>query len=290
MDTTTDLGIVVAIDRSSANAAALRWAAAEALLRNLPLTLVHVLNPIFIDRHDARLRARIRRWREYRGRRLLAETKATVAEITRLDSERVHTELRFGPTLSALNDVSNDASMLVVGSRFHGSVGGRRLRSVSAGLCSSAHCPVVVVHGGGGDLSSRPVIVGIDGSEASERAIAIAFDEASRRRVRLVAVHVWSDVGIFPLLGMDWHVDRDQADEVLGERLAGWQERYPDVVVERRVYCDRPAHWLVEAARQGGLVVVGSHGRGAITSLALGSVATAVAESVDVPVIVARRK
>jgi hypothetical protein len=37
-----------------------------------------------------------------------------------------------------------------------------------------------------------PVVVGIDGSPASESATAIAFDEASRRDAELVAVHAWS--------------------------------------------------------------------------------------------------
>jgi len=288
IDATTDLGIVVAIDGSPANDGAIRWGAAEAMLRDLPLTLTHVVSPVIIDSQDPRLRARIRRWRAHCAKSLLAETKAALAETTSLESDQLRTALRFGPTLKALTEISSDASMVIVGSRIHGSVGGRRLGSVSAGLCSRAHCPVVVVHDSGTHLADRPVVVGVDGSPASERAIAIAYDEASRRRIQLVAVHVWTDVGVFPLLGMDWHVYREEADEVLGERLAGWQERYPDVVVERRVYCDRPTHWLVEAASQAGLVVVGSHGRSAMASLVMGSVATAVAEAVDVPVIVAR--
>ena len=49
------------------------------------------------------------------------------------------------------------------------------------------------------------MLLGIDGSVASEEATAFAFDEASRRGVDLVALHAWSDVGVFPILGMDWH-------------------------------------------------------------------------------------
>lgn len=284
----TDPGIVVGIDRSPATDGAVGWGAAEAALRDLPLTLAHVVTPVIIDAQDPRLRARIQRWRVHCGQRLLTETKATLAEAGSLDAGRITTVIRFGQPVQALEGLSVGASMIVVGSRFHGSAGGRRLASVSAALCYRAHCPVAVVHCFDTELAGRPVVVGIDGSRASERATAIAFDEASRRGIGLVAVHVWSDVGVFPLLGMDWHLYRDEADEVLGERLAGWQERYPDVVVERQVYCDRPAHWLIEEAGRAGLVVVGSHGRSAFASLMLGSVATSVAEAVDVPVIVTR--
>lgn len=47
------------------------------------------------------------------------------------------------------------------------------------------------------DLQRAPVLVGIDGSEVSELATALAFDEASRRRVDLVALHTWMDIGVF---------------------------------------------------------------------------------------------
>ena len=39
----TDLGIVVGVDGSSSSKSAVRWAAHEARMRNVPLTLVHVV-------------------------------------------------------------------------------------------------------------------------------------------------------------------------------------------------------------------------------------------------------
>jgi nucleotide-binding universal stress UspA family protein len=131
--------------------------------------------------------------------------------------------------------------------------------------------------------------LGIDGSIASEAATALAFDEASRRGVDLVALHAWSDVGIPPLFINDWWYDlQTEARELLAERLAGWQEKYPDVHVDRRIVCDVPAHALVAESRVAQLVVVGSHGRGGFAGMLLGSVGAAVAHASDAPVIVVR--
>ena len=133
-----------------------------------------------------------------------------------------------------------------------------------------------------------PVVVGIDGSPASESATALAFDEASRRGVELVAVHAWSDFAVSELPGIEWSDVQKQAEETLAERLAGYQERYPDVTVRRVVVLDRPARQLLEQSEAAQLTVVGSHGRGGFAGMLLGSVSSAVAESARMPVIVAR--
>jgi nucleotide-binding universal stress UspA family protein len=110
--------------------------------------------------------------------------------------------------------------------------------------------------------NDAPVLVGVDGSPSSEAATALAFDEASRRCAPLVALHAWSDVGVFPILGMEWRAYRDEGDQVLAERLARWHETYPDVQVRRRLVCDVPARWLVDESKSVQLVVLGSRGRG----------------------------
>ena len=225
---------------------------------------------------------------DVRGHQILGDACRLAAETA--PAQEVRAELLFDSVVPSLVQLSKDATMLVVGSRGAGVFGPRPLGSISAGLCRHALCPTAVIHQRDDAIEDTklPVLVGIDGSPASEAATALAFDEASRRRVGLTALHAWSDVGVFPVLGMDWHTYRDERTEVLGERLTGWQERYPDVTVQRRLVCDRPTHWPLDEAGRAQLVVVGSHGRGGFAGMLLGLVSHAVAEAARVPVIVAR--
>ena len=151
---------------------------------------------------------------------------------------QIETELLFSPAVPTLVDLSKDADLVVVGSRGRGPFVRSVLGSVSASLIRHAHCPVAVIHDEDPLMpypAEAPVLVGIDGSPASEQATAIAFQEASWRGVDLVALHVWSDVGVNDYPANDWPAMKPAAERILAERLAGWQERYPDVTVRRVV-------------------------------------------------------
>ena len=197
-----------------------------------------------------------------------------------------------GPTLAILVDLSRDAELVVVGCRGRGALVRGLLGSVSSGLVRHAHCPVAIIHDEDPLMdkpADAPVVLGIDGSPASELAVDIAFDAASRHGVELVAVHAVCDADIMEVPGVDYKSLEQAAHEILGERLAGWQERYPDVKVSRVVTWSLPANALVEQSEKARLLVVGSHGRGTFAGLLLGSVSSAVAQAVRMPVIVARR-
>jgi nucleotide-binding universal stress UspA family protein len=290
---TGEYGILVAVDGSGESDAAVRWAALEAQLRNSTVTLAHVVVPVVTSWPVRSLQAEFNEWQEDNARQVLEQARKTLlSTLGESELPDVRSEVLHDYAVPALVGAAKKAEMVVVGSRGLGAFGRAVLGSVSSGVAHHARCPVAIVHTDDAQAPDHtsPVLLGIDGSPASEAATALAFDEASRRKVELVALHAWSDVGIFPVLGMDWHEYEDEGHEILGERLAGWQEQYPDVVVRRRIVCDRPARWLVEESQQAQLVVVGSHGRGGFPGMLLGSVSTAVAQSAKAPVIVVRGK
>jgi nucleotide-binding universal stress UspA family protein len=286
------LGIVVGVDESPAAKIAVQWAARDAELRKIPLTLVHAISPEIATRPNVRLPAGLARWQRDRGRRLVDDAFKVVEEVCqRGGPAEVHNEVLPSAAVPTLVDLSKDAELVVAGSLGSGRWPGRLLGSVSSGLLRYAHCPVAIVHDEDplrSHPSQAPVLVGIDGSSASESATAIAFDEASRRNVGLIAVHAWNDAHVSEWPGINWSATELIAYEVTAERLAGWQERYPDVPVHRIVVCDQPARQLVRRAEDAQLVVVGSRGRGGFAGMLVGSVSETVAQMARVPVIVAR--
>lgn len=212
------------------------------------------------------------------------------------DPVQVDSNVFHSASVSALVGLSADVAMVVVGRRGHSgasvyNVPGR----VSSALVYHAHCPVAVIHETEATIRNfehAPVLVGIDGSKASEAATGIAFEEASRRGVGLTALHVWVDPWVSDSKAMyqdaKWDARLAEEEEALAERLAGWHDRYPDVAVHRRVEIGDPAHWLIEASERTQLIVVGSHGCSPLRGTLLGSVGAAVVNRAKVPVIVAR--
>lgn len=286
-----DYGILVGVDGSQESSTAVCWAADEARRHGVPVTLMTVVTPAVATWPAGPLRETVADCVRENAEDTLAHARALVLADT--DSARipdVRTEVRHDAALSTLAAASRDARMVVVGNRGRGALGRLLMGSVSTGLLHHAHCPVTVVNSRYGRLPApaSPVVVGIDGSPASEAATALAFDEAAARGVDLVAVHVWSDIAALPYESAQWTAYEQSATEVLAERLAGWQERHPGVRVRRRLEYDAPARWLIVESQRAQLVVVGSHGRGGFAGMMLGSVSSTVVQSVDVPVTVVR--
>jgi nucleotide-binding universal stress UspA family protein len=284
-------GILVCVDGSAASDAAVVWATREAMMRQLPITLMHAVSPVVVGWPVGQLYTAMPDWQKETGQHALDQARKTLsASRNEPESPEIRTEMVYSSIVPALIEASKDAWMIVAGSQGLGALRRLLLGSVTTALRHHAHCQVAVIHADedmAPDLNA-PVLVGIDGSPASEAAIALAFDEASRRGVELAALHAWSDVGVFPMLGMDWRDSEAKGQEILAERLAGWQEQYPDVHVKRLIFCDKPSRWLLKEAERAQLVVVGSHGRGGFAGMLLGSVSSRVAQSATVPVVVVR--
>jgi nucleotide-binding universal stress UspA family protein len=292
-DQSEHLGIVVGVDGSTASTAAVRWAARRASKRNTGLTIVHASPPMVPMSSLVEWRgptpSDVMSAQEEQARRLIDDAAKTANDTA--DGLRIQAKAIAAEPVPALLELSNEAQILVVGRRGMSSLAGVLLGSVSIAMIHRARCPVAVIHDDPPEAASKdaPVLVGIDGSPASELATAIAIDEASWRGVELVALHAAYDGDPFGIHQLEWAAVEPKAHEALAERLAGWQERYPDVRVRRVVVFDQPAHHLIEQAKTAQLVVVGTRGHGEFTGLLLGSVSAAVVQATRTPIIVARR-
>ncbi|HWS94321.1 MAG TPA: universal stress protein, partial [Mycobacterium sp.] len=140
----THRGILVGVDRSASSTAAVSWAARDAAMRNVPLTLMHVIAPVvpavapwpeipipqdYFERQDDN------------ARRILEDARRAVANSTADHGPpSVNGVVVHGPTVSTLVNESKIADMMVVGCQGEGAPFG----SVSTGLMNHAHCPVAV--------------------------------------------------------------------------------------------------------------------------------------------------
>ncbi|MFI5589476.1 universal stress protein [Amycolatopsis sp. NPDC051758] len=294
---TTDPRITVGVDGSAGSTAAVTWAARIASLRHLELRIVHGLQVAGLyygggmsgigatQLFDAVLAD---------GERAVADARSLAASV---DKDLViTTELPNEPPVPILIDESRHARMLVVGRTGTGGFTGMLIGGTAGTVAAHAHCPVAVVRGRHASAvvpEEGPVVVGVDGSPNSEQALAVAFEEASLRGVPLVAVHAWNDAtyedtrGTARILTQPETLEEGE-ERLLVQRLAGWQEKYPDVEIRRQLVRDRPRHVLIEASRTAQLVVVGSRGRGGFTGMLLGSTSQALVQHAQSPVLVVR--
>ncbi|WP_328401643.1 universal stress protein [Nocardia sp. NBC_00403] len=280
--------VIVGIDGSSAATEALRWAAVDAVRHRAPLHIVYGIGaPADFGPGIAFNQIDYDAYREAGAKAVAAASEFATAAAAPLDDLDIATFVVEAPPIPVLLDRSKDARMLVVGTRGMGAFRRGLLGSVSTAVARHAHCPVAVVPEPPKFDPRRvlgPVLVGVDGSPSSTRAIDIAFDEACRRDVAVRAVLTWSEFNRYiPRADM-----QKEAEELLSESLAGRAEKYPDVEVQRIVAEDRPAKRLLAEAETAQLIVVGSHGRGGFAGMTLGSVSQAVLHSADCPVIVIR--
>jgi len=198
------------------------------------------------------------------------------AERVRQAGIEVSVRVEAGDPLAVLTAASGAASILVIGSDYRGPGSGRARGAHGVRIAAAARCPVVVVP----DIElgeRRGVVVGVDGSEVSEDAVRFAAAEAERLDEPLIAVSVWTplqaprnDLAVYPEL----YLSNMQAatEEILALALAGLAVDHPDLEVVRRVERGYPSQMLNEIGATARLLVVGTHGRGAIARFLLGSI------------------
>ncbi|MFI1566545.1 universal stress protein [Streptomyces sp. NPDC020490] len=285
--------IVVGVDRSARSRPAVEWAAREAVLRDLPLCVVHVAPPAGPDapRPEAVAAA------------LAAERCPTVAvENVRLTGEPGAVLLERGA----------DAAMTVLGLRGEGRRTGLTPGSTARVVAGAARCPVVLVPAvlvpagpaprppagpaprtAAGPAPRPPagrpdkVLAAVDADDPADGAVDFAFDTARLHGARLNALYA----GPPPLrapgpadraTSAARHAARAERElRLLTRALRPWRAKYPAVRVFEDVVLSDPAQALIRASHHADLMVVGCDGRGG-----LGPVAYAVARHTACPLAV----
>jgi nucleotide-binding universal stress UspA family protein len=147
---------------------------------------------------------------------------------------------------------------------------------------------------------SKPIVVGVDGSDASSEALRWAAGEARLRSAPLVVVYAWSfippqpigDPGMLAVPAGDLpgqlDAEKDAAEAVLEGAVTEALGAAPDVAVERRLVEGDAGDVLVRESESAELVVVGSHGRSGLRAALLGSVSRHVATHAACPVVVVK--
>ena len=284
--------VVVGIDGSDTALGAAQWAAEFATGHALPLTLLHAIPKL--DWHFASVDPPAEFAENTHGDRVLAAAEVSVRS-THPDLP-ILTVATKGAVATVLADASNSAPLLVVGT---GAADHRALGGHAVKIVHRTHCPVVVWRKPVARRTGKPlpVVVGVDESDASTRALAEAFDIAAVMHAPLTVVHMWeigAAVGMGDLGGagnMDWQLLEmleSQQRQRMDELVAPFAREYRNAHVAKVFQDISPAKGLTELSREAQLVVVGSHGRGRLAESILGSVSQNLIHHAECPVLVVR--
>lgn len=280
--------IIAGYDSSPSSTEAVNWAASEASARKSALRIVACYEmPLIAVSGAGWLAGDVLSSIEDGTNESAQSMKAVLA--VRYPELEIDVEVCVGPPRGSLIQSLEPTDVLVIGTSKHASGAGFWLGSTSRWATRHSPCPVVVIRGTASRGRPDRIVVGVDGSDASDSALLWAADEADLHGVDLVVVHAWDD----PYLGVDTRSEQardltridaalvlDRATEFARERCG---VTVKDVLVEGEA-----ATALLDAVRDGDVLVVGAEGRGSIAAGLLGSTVNSVLDSAVVPVVVVR--
>lgn len=281
-----DGAVVVGVDGTEASARAALWAAGEAVAFGRPLVLVHGLRwPVYAQAYlnlqvDCGAEESARRWAQDVLDELAGRCRAVGAA-------EVRTEVTTVAPADAVIRGADRAAFIVVGHSDRAGVARLLLGSTAIRLTRSCPWPVVVVRDEAvvpERGSEGPVVVGVDGSPVSGVAVRFAFDFAARHGAEVLVVHAADRVAAG--VEVDAGVEPGAGEGVAAAELAECVRRYPDVRHAVHVGTGAPAEVLIAAGDSARLLVVGSHGKGALSRALLGSVSQEVVNHASCPVAV----
>lgn len=273
--------IVVGVDGSPSAGRALEWAIEQAVLEHRPLTLAHGVGPghtVWMDQSGFDHRLVLDAMHED-ARAVLDAARAQVTQ--RAPALEVHEALRLADPRQTLFELSEDAAMVVLGSRGRGPVSTLLLGSVSVAVVRHASCPVVVLRPANRGEVRRGILVGADGTARSRSTLEFAYRQAALRNLPLTVMHCFWDArsaaagaGLVGTGGDDLEDER----RVLAESVSGMGEKFPEVHVTTELARGMADDCLIRAGQRMDMVVVGSHQKHPVSGLLYGSVASAVVE------------
>ncbi|PWV45293.1 universal stress protein [Nocardiopsis sp. L17-MgMaSL7] len=291
--------VVVGADGSDHSRAALEWAAAEAARRDVELHVVYALGmPLIVSAYGGP--TRFEPSDEISGQATTILSEAIDLVRKEHPSVRVETFTALEePPLALIRD-SHPHDLIVLGTRGLGAFASMFVGSVSVRVSAQAPCPVVVVPTGpkGKPATTKldRIVVGVDGSNPSRRALGLAVNLAAETDGELVVVNSWEVPYPYDPIAMtaaghqpQENIFERQSEELVAELLAeAMDEQREDVNIEVTVVRTQsgPVDAILEAAEGADAIVVGSRGRGTIRGLLLGSVSQGVLHHAKIPVVV----
>lgn len=281
--------ITVGFDGTGPASEAVMWAADEAVVRGARLHIVSCFDsPALMAESSIAFGsgAAFEAMREVAAAALQKIAHAVAAAHPAL---AITTEVSPGPITTALLAGATPDDLVVVGSSHHDHDAAFWLGSTPRFLVRHSACPVAVVRGAASRGKPDRVVVGTDGSPASDTAVRWAGDEADRHGVELTIIHGWEYLYLPPeaptnrardLTEVDAACTLERSVELATERNGA---RVTSMLVE-----NTPVGALLDSVRDGDLLVVGASGRGALRSRLFGSTVNSVLDGCAVPVIVVR--
>ncbi|MFD8754830.1 universal stress protein [Kitasatospora sp. NPDC059577] len=143
-------------------------------------------------------------------------------------------------------------------------------------------------------MSASPrIVVGVDGSPASEQALHWAVDYAKAVGGTINAIAAWEYPAFYGWAGqgvptVETFNPEELAGKILSDTVAKVVGEDPGVRISETVMPGNAAKALLEAAGGAALIVVGSRGLGGFSGVLLGSVSRHLTEQAPCPVVVVR--
>ncbi|MEU0647652.1 universal stress protein [Streptomyces umbrinus] len=288
--------VVVGLDGSAESITAAWWAAREALDRHLPVLLLHSWTTQPLDVPVAQAASTKQQY----GRDVLRTAEADI--LHRYGDLELSTELVSAPASRALLDRSENAAMLVLGSRGHGTVSSFLLGSISLHVLGLARCPTVTVRADdpaiavgrqqAAAIDRNEIVVGVKNpGPASDRLLEFAFTTAESHAVpvRVVRALPRTSPIVRPRPASAQHSDSDEEDrehERLTGTLAPWRAKFPTVTAVEHIATGPAAQVLLTAAAHGRLTVIGRRLHPSHLTWKLGPVAHGALHHLPCPIAV----